>query len=137
MSELTKIEPRNYQWGSTIGTKPERPPKAPLERLYSGQHLDDHSYYHHNDHHQYSEDDSLDTLAAERNRAGKNKDDGQAERKGPSSVPEVRDGIPGERDLEHGPLSLAKQTTTRSVVKPEYLVSPSSFDTSFQSHYGW
>ena len=134
MSELEKIEPRSRPRRATIGTKSRRPTGAPLERLYSGQHLDDHSYYHHNDHDQNSEDDGLNTLAIEEKREGRNKDDGPAERKGPGSVPELRNGVPGERDLEDGPLSLAKQTTTRSVVKPENLVSTSFFYALFRAN---
>ena len=125
MPRLEKSESRSHWWRPVVDAKPSRPPTLPLERLYSGQHLDDHSYYHHNDHHEFSIDDSPSTIATERTGEGNSEDDRQAERGGREAAPEPRNGVRDEHDLEHGALSLAKQTTSRSIVKSENLVSTS------------
>jgi hypothetical protein len=127
MPELVVIESRSRWRRPAIDSNPSRPPTPPLERLYSGQHLDDHSYYHHSDHHEYSEEDSLSTLATERTREEQNKDDERAGRDGQEAALELRKGVDDEHDLDGAP-SLAKQTTSRSMVKPENLVSTSFFE---------
>jgi hypothetical protein len=119
MPELEKTYPEKGWRRQRATSGPIRPTGPQLERLYSGQHLDDHSYYHHDDHHEYTDDDSssiwaTDTLDEEQG------DDGKTVR-GNEEADEIRDGHPNARDLESRTSKLEKRTTTRSV-KPENLV---------------
>jgi hypothetical protein len=119
MSELEKTYSGKGWRRQRATSGPIRPTGPQLERLYSGQHLDDHSYYHHDDHHEYTDDDSssiwaTDTLDEEQG------DDGKTER-GNEEADDVRDTNPNARDLESRTSKLEKRTTTRSV-KPENLV---------------
>jgi hypothetical protein len=98
---------------------PIRPTAPQLERLYSGQHLDDYSYYHHDDHHEFTDDDSSSIWAAD-TLDEEHISDGKPER-GNEEADEIRDSSPGARDLESRTPQLEKRTTTRSV-KPENLV---------------
>jgi hypothetical protein len=118
MSELEKTY-SGKGWRSQRATSgPIRPTGPQLERLYSGQHLDDHSYYHHDDHQEYTDDDRSSTWAAD-TLDEEQIDDSKVER-GNEEADEVRDGSPA-RDLESRGPGLEKRTTTRSV-KPEHLV---------------
>jgi hypothetical protein len=119
MPELEKTYSGKGWRRQRAASGPIRPTGPQLERLYSGQHLDDHSYYHHDDHHEYTDDDSssiwaTDTLDEEQG------DDGKTER-GNEEADDVRDTNPNARDLESRTSKLEKRTTTRSV-KPENLV---------------
>ncbi|KAK5149049.1 hypothetical protein LTR04_000147 [Oleoguttula sp. CCFEE 6159] len=99
-------------------SRSSRPSSPHLQRFFSAQHLDDHGYYHHEhaageseaelDH--YSSD-TLETLDSSEN-------DNEKEEEQQGSVPEVRDGIPDERDAELGRPQLEKKQTTRSVRDP-------------------
>jgi hypothetical protein len=123
MPDLEKSQSRSSSGRPKAISRPDRPSAPQLERLYSGRHLDDHSYYHHSDHHGYSDGDSLSTLGKDTN-GSKNKDRREVERDGDEST-ELGYGIPDERDLESRGPPLAKATTTRSIVKPEFLVGSS------------
>ncbi|MCJ1404435.1 hypothetical protein MMC11_007660 [Xylographa trunciseda] len=85
--------------------------RAPrLNRILSGQHLDDHSHYHHHDFESDRDDssDSEDTL----NENEKDSED-PLEQKG-----DVSKGIGNEQDLEAGGTQLEKKKTSRSVKDP-------------------
>ncbi|KAF7509834.1 hypothetical protein GJ744_007345 [Endocarpon pusillum] len=117
MPELEKTQSERGWRRPRTTSIPSRPR---LERLYSGQHLDDHSYYHHDDH-EYSDDgNGLNTLAIAR-LEDDTSEDGVADRIG-EDAGEVQDGVPDKRDLESGGPPLEKKSTTRSV-KAEYLVT--------------
>lgn len=119
MPELEKTQSER-SWRRPRSTSITSRPTGPrLERLYSGQHLDDQSYYHHDDH-EYSDDtDGLHTLAIARLEEDTS-EDGVADRIG-EEAGEVQDGVPDKRDLESRGPPLEKKSTTRSV-KAEYLV---------------
>jgi hypothetical protein len=122
MPELEKTESqRSWRRPRTI-SRPIHPGSQALERLYSAQHLDDHSYYHHDEHGGYTRDDSESTLASDVAEQQQEEDDAEARRAGQEETAEVRDGISDERDLEARGAPLRKTTTTRSV-KDEYWVS--------------
>lgn len=96
-----------------------RPTVPQLERLYSGQHLDDQSYYYHDDHEYSGDTDSLHTSVTARLEKDTGEDEiGERIREGAG---EVQNSIPDNRDLESQGQPLEKKSTTRSV-KPEYLV---------------
>ncbi|MCJ1393860.1 hypothetical protein MMC18_006736 [Xylographa bjoerkii] len=96
--------------GATTRTRsnPSRPPG--LNRILSGQHLDDHSHYHHRD----FEDDGGDSSDSE-DTLNENEKDSQvaAEQKG--EVPEETANV---QDLEAGGAQLEKKKTSRSVKDP-------------------
>jgi hypothetical protein len=123
MPDLEKPQSRSRSGRPRATSRSDRPSAPQLERLYSGRHLDDHSYYHHSDHHGYSDGDSLSTLGKDTD-GSKNKDGRDVERDGDEST-ELGDGVPDERHLEPRGPPLAKETTTRSIVKPEFLVGSS------------
>ena len=119
MSKLEKTESGRIRRRQSSITGPIRPTAPQFRRLYSGQHLDDNSYYHHNDHHEYADGDSRSTLAA----YSTNGESGE-ERKTESDIDEaekVRYGSSDHLDLESRGPPLKKKSTTRSV-KPENLV---------------
>ena len=78
-----------------------------IDRLYSAQHLDDHSLYHggyHDDHDEGEseyEEESLRSLEGE-------------------GLKEVRDGIPDEKDLEAPPIS--RKSTSKSKKDPNLVL---------------
>ncbi len=119
MSELEKTQLGKSWRRPRTTSRSSRPTIPQLERLYSGQHLDDQSYYHHDDH-EYSDDtDSLNasaTVRLEEDTSENRKAERIREEAGDS-----RDSIPDDRDLELQGPPLGKRSTTRSV-KPEYLV---------------
>ena len=85
--------------------------RRPLDRLYSAQHLDDHSLYHggyHDDHDEgeseYDEDDAESVKSL----------DGEG-------LNEVRDGIPDEKDLEAPPIS--RKSTSKSKKDPNIVLT--------------
>ena len=95
-------------------------PNRGLSRLVSGRHLDDHAQYHgagyHGEQQQQQEEvfddeeSSDETVLTEKD----TQETGDIEpRSSGNIVPEVRDGIKDERDVEAGP-KLEKSRTTRS-----------------------
>jgi hypothetical protein len=100
-------------------TESDRPAAPHLERLYSGQHLDDHSYYHHSDHQDHVDDDDGQSSLAKGDIAEGHNGDGEKD--------EVGASLPDIRDLESKRSPLEKRITTRSV-KPENLVGITLFD---------
>ena len=85
--------------------------RRPIDRLFSAQHLDDHSLYHggyHDDHDdgesEYEEDDvgSIKSLEGE-------------------GLNEVRDGIPDEKDVEAPPIS--RKSTSKSKKDPKIVLT--------------
>lgn len=100
-------------------SRPSSP--APLTRLVSGNYLDDQSQYqghrYHEEHHdeheeavEHDEDSSDETDLTEKDTQDTEEDlQGSSE----SIVPEVRDGIEDQRDVEAGP-KLEKSRTSKS-----------------------
>lgn len=129
MPDLEKTLP-GRSWRRQRDTSgPTRPTTRPLGRLYSGQHLDDHSYYHHDDHDEYLDDDSRSTLAKD-DLEDQQSEEGSVKREG-EEAKEVRDGIPDELDLESRGAPLEKGATTRSVM-PENLVDTACPQVAYQ-----
>lgn len=109
-------------------------PHPPLTRLISGRHLDDHPLYHG---HRYdgehrddkalgdetSDDDADD--ADDGDLTEKDTQDGGIEpESGEDTVPEVRDGIEDQRDLEAGPkLETSKRTRSGRSARDPNLVT--------------
>jgi hypothetical protein len=120
MLKLEKTESgKSWRRQRTL-SRPSRPTTPQLERLYSGRHLDDHSYYHHHDYHEFTDDHSRSTLNTEKTGEGEN--DSEESEPGREDANDLQGDIPDERDLESRSSPLEKNTTTRSV-KPENLVS--------------
>ncbi|KAH7055953.1 MFS multidrug transporter-like protein [Macrophomina phaseolina] len=102
-------DPRRLSLSRTK-SRPSRPPSPQLHRLYSAQHIDDHSLYDRE--HAAGESETEDNqhgpprTASHRTVNGseteKKDDDGSIE------IPEVRDGIPDVRDVEKGDPSREK-----------------------------
>jgi multidrug resistance protein len=89
-----------------------RPRGLDLERVHSARHIDDQSIYH---------SDLSDTdLAADTDVTDEERlDEEKAREAGENSIPEVRDGVQDEKDLEAGGGSrLEKQTTSGSIKDP-------------------
>ncbi|KAG0652879.1 Efflux pump vrtL [Hyphodiscus hymeniophilus] len=89
----------------------------PLSRLISGRHLDDHILYHGHSYHRDSNEEALDDESSGDDSDLTEKDANETGYIEPESsgdiVPEVRDGIEDQRDVEAGP-KLEKSRTTRS-----------------------
>lgn len=99
------------------GSRPSSPPL--LSRLVSGNHLDDHSQYQGHHYHQevheealHDEDSSDETTETDLSEKGSNTDEGK-ESNEDEIVPDVRDGIEDQRDLEAGP-NLEKSKSGKS-----------------------
>jgi len=120
MPELEKTHSGKGWRRQRATSGPIRPTAPQLERLYSGQHLDDNSYYYHDDHNEYTDDGTSSIWAADTLDEEHVDDDGKT-KQGTEEADEVRDGSPNARDLESPTPRLEKRTTTRSV-KPENLV---------------
>ncbi|KAL1634056.1 hypothetical protein SLS58_010850 [Diplodia intermedia] len=71
-----------------------------LERVYSAQHLDDHSIYHHEHAAGESDQDNRTADGSETEKKDNDQDDDRS-----IEVPEVRDGIPDVRDVEKAELA--------------------------------
>ncbi len=119
MSEPEKMQ-RVRSWRRPrTASRSSRSTTPQLERLYSGQHLDDQSYYHHDDHEYFDDAISLSAPATAKLEEDTS-EDGVAERIR-EAAGQVQDGNPGDHNLERQGQPLEKKSTTRSV-KPEYLV---------------
>lgn len=135
MAELEKTDSQR-SWRRTrtrtrTNSRPRQPATPRLERHYSGQHLDDQSYYDHDDNDEYTVDRTrsnsvIDKVAEEHSddgSVGGRKDDAN----------DGRDDKPDRRDLESKGSPLEKHTTTRSV-KPENLVRRALPNTVLQAN---
>lgn len=105
-----------------------RRPNANLHRILSGQHLDDVSVYHHDHNHESDEDtDEPPSSSTDLSEEVTEKEDHvDARAAGTEEVPEVRQGIPGSRDLEAGRPKLEKKQTSRSIKDPNLVSRLSS-----------
>ena len=121
MSDSGERTPRSRRNTSGAGSRRSRASRpsspAPLTRLVSGNYLDDHAqYYGHRYHEEHEEavehdEDSSD----ETDLTEKETQDTEEDIQGSSEdiVPEVRDGIEDERDVEAGP-KLEETRTSKS-----------------------
>lgn len=119
---------------SRTRSRPSRSTAPQLHRIFSGHYLDDHSTYydHHHDERDDEEaiDDSESTSAQDTSESSDDSDgtveEAQREKEREKAgreeeeeeVPEVREGIPDERDVEAGRLPLEKKKSTRSIKDP-------------------
>ncbi|KAK7525828.1 MFS multidrug transporter-like protein [Phyllosticta citriasiana] len=111
---------------SQTRSRPSRPASTSLQRVYSTHHLDDQGVYHH-DHAAGEEvedsDDTVVTRQTTSSSSSTDKDRAGTENEKPTdgheAVPEMRDGIPDERDVELGPdPALEKAVSSRSRKEP-------------------
>lgn len=106
---------------NSSASRPSSPPR--LTRLVSGRHLDDHSQYHGHGYHHHDgteEDSSTDDTDIEI----ADEKDGQGDPSSTDIVPEVRDGIEDQRDIEAGSkLEKAKSSRSRRSQRDPNLVS--------------
>ena len=84
---------------------------APLQRVFSAQHLDDVSHYHHGDHDAPHNDRDNDTESSDESEKIREEDNDDAAEEGEDEVPESRMGVPDTRDLE---ANLEKKQSKRS-----------------------
>ncbi|KAI9706222.1 MAG: hypothetical protein M1812_008245 [Candelaria pacifica] len=102
------VELKPSTTNASANSRPSRP-NSPLQRLYSGQHLDDQSIYHHDD--EVAKSKSSGSLAALKSSpAESEQDDGEG--------PGIESTESNEKDLERGPAKLEKQSSTKSVKDP-------------------
>lgn len=118
MSHLERTESGRSSRRPRTTSRVSHIPTPPLERLYSGRHLDDHSYYHHD----YDDDDSGSTPTTNISGQTQEKEQHGAARRDDGEATEAREGVSNDQDLESAEQRLEKKTTTRSFVKPENLV---------------
>jgi hypothetical protein len=111
---------RNTSGTASRRSAGSRPPSPPgLARLVSGTHLDDHSQYHGHNYHgnpyedAVEDDSSDDTELTEKETNTTELEQGSSE----EIVPEVRNGIEDQRDVEAGP-KLEKSKSSRSARDP-------------------
>ncbi|KAK8190222.1 MFS multidrug transporter-like protein [Phyllosticta capitalensis] len=128
------VEDSNLSLSRTT-SRQSRPRSPSLQRVYSTHHLDDQGVYHHE--HAAGEDleDSDNTVVTRQTTSSSSSTDKDravtdsekaAEHE---AIPEVRDGIPDERDVELGPEPpLEKSTTSYSQKKDPNLVTFSGPD---------
>lgn len=97
-----------------------RRPNANLHRILSGQHLDDVSVYHYDHNHESDDDEDEHTSSSTdlSEEVTEKEDNVEARAAGTEEVPEVRQGIPGSRDIEAGRPKLEKRRTSRSIKDP-------------------
>ena len=107
------VLPRTNRTCST-NSEVNRPARAPLERVYTAQHLDDQSIYH-PDHIDSFEDD---TTEADNSEILSEEEDEEAREKGIEEETEVRMGVMNEKDVEKGDTALEKKKSTRSTRDP-------------------
>ena len=101
-------EPPHRQSSKSARSSPSRKAstRRPIDRLYSAQHLDDHSLYHggyHDDHDEGESDCEDEDVESIKSLEGK-------------GLNEVRDGVADEKDLEAPPIS--RKSTTKSRKDP-------------------
>lgn len=106
---------------SAPSAQPYRPgsykARAPsLQRVFSAQHLDDVSDYHHGDHDAPHNDRINDTEFSDESEKIRDEDNDDAEKESEDEVPESRMGIPNMRDLEAN--LEKKQRSQRSIKDP-------------------
>jgi len=117
MADATPTSARSR--ANTIGSRRSGSRGAPpkLSRIVSGNHLDDHSQYHghhyHDDHNHDAADDEDSSDDNELTEKESEDTNDVAEGSGEEAVPEVRDGIPDERDVERGE-KLERKKTSKS-----------------------
>ena len=121
-SEKPKSTRGNRSRAASRASSRASSPHPGLSRLISGQHLDDHASYHGHGYHRErpdgeaedDEDDSSDdTDLTEKD----THETGIEQESSGDIVPEVRDGIEDQRDVEAGP-RLEKSRTSRSARDP-------------------
>lgn len=105
-------------------------PNGNLHRIFSGQHLDDVSVYHHDYDHERDNDDQHTPSNDSSEETMEKQDDAEAREAGMEEVPEVRQGVKDSRDLEVGRPTLEKKHTSRSIKDPN-LVSFSGWSNTF------
>ncbi|KAE9371183.1 MFS multidrug transporter-like protein [Stipitochalara longipes BDJ] len=131
MTDSEKEEPPKRERRDTSGAASRRsgtsrpPSPAPLTRYVSGNYIDDQAQYH--DHSYRNEKESEEALDLEDGSV--NTEDTRdveeiSEGSSESIVPEVRDGIEDERDVEAGPkLERSKSTKSRRSIRDPNLVT--------------
>ena len=117
---------------SRASSRSRRSRPSSLSRAISGAHLDDHSYYNYHEHgSDFNSESDIEEKVPEENagtvgrgrRAGESEEsestlDGEKVDEADEEIPENRDGILDERDLEAQPPRLEKRATTKSVRDP-------------------
>ena len=92
---------------------------APLQRVFSAQHLDDVSNYHHGDHDAPHNDRDDDTESSDESEKIRDEDNDNAAEEGQDEVPESRMGVPDTRDLEANlEKKQSKRSSKRSIKDP-------------------
>ena len=92
---------------------------TPLQRVFSAQHLDDVSNYHHGDHDAPHNDRDNDNQSSDESEKIRNEDDDDAAEEGEDEVPESRMGVPDTRDLEANlEKKQSKKSSKRSIKDP-------------------
>ena len=92
---------------------------APLQRVFSAQHLDDISDYHHGDHDAPHNDRENDTESSDESEKIRDEDNDDAAEDGEDEVPESRMGVPDTRDLEANlEKKQSKKSSKRSLKDP-------------------
>ena len=100
-------------------SRPSSP--APLTRYVSGHYIDDQAQYH--DHTYRNEKENEEALDLEDGSVNTEDSENSAE-SSESIVPEVRDGIEDQRDIEAGPkLERSKSTKSRRSIRDQNLVT--------------
>ena len=91
----------------------------PLQRVFSAQHLDDVSNYHHGDHDAPHNDRDDDNQSSDESEKIRKEDDDDAAEEGEDEVPESRMGVPDTRDLEANlEKKQSKKSSKRSIKDP-------------------
>jgi len=117
---------RNTSGAGSGGTAISRP--ASLTRTVTGNYLDDQSQYHghsyHDSHHDNAIDHDEDSETDLSEKETQDTEDDIQQESGEDIVPEVRDGIEDERDVEAGPkLEKSKTSKSRRSVRDPNLVT--------------
>lgn len=122
--EKSKRERRNTSGAASSRSGASRPPSpAPLTRYASGNYIDDQAQYH--DHRYHGEREKEDEEAVDLDDGSMDSEEMEEVSEGSSEsiVPEVRDGIEDQRDVEFGPkLEKLKSERSRKSVRDPNLV---------------
>ena len=107
--------PRTTNRTDSTMASSNRPVRQPLDRVYTAQHLDDHSLYH-LDHTDSFEDD---VTEADNSEILSEEEDEEAREKGIEEGMDVRMGVVNEKDLEKGDRALEKKKSSKSIRDPD------------------
>ena len=100
---------------------PSNPDRPQISRVFTGQHLDDHSTYHGRDSRIVNNDDSIGDEESDLSERVSREENEELGEKLPSETVEVRNGVANVRDLE-APLE-KKQSSKSAKAKDPNLVS--------------